>query len=98
VGRGSPPKFGAGRDVRQAGPLRIFRALSRSVGNRIEADVAALTVPVLVVGGDRDPVARQRWRTTLGPSVAVPRAPHNVATTAGRYVADTVAAFLDPAL
>jgi pimeloyl-ACP methyl ester carboxylesterase len=82
------------RDVRDAGPRRVLRTLSHSVHNRIEDDVAALTVPVLVLGGGRDPVAPQRWRSRLGPAVTVPDAAHNVATTAGGLVADRVATFV----
>jgi pimeloyl-ACP methyl ester carboxylesterase len=82
------------RDVRDAGPRRILRTLSHSVRNRIEDDVAALGVPVLALGGERDPVAPHRWRIRLAPGLTVPNAAHNVATTAGRQVADVVAAFL----
>lgn len=88
------------RDVRDARPWRVWATLSRSVHNRIEDDVRASDVPTLVIGGDRDPVAPPQWRSELarlGPraaTVTVPGAAHNAATTAGRQVADAVAAFL----
>jgi pimeloyl-ACP methyl ester carboxylesterase len=82
------------RDVRDAGPRRILRTLSHAVHNRIEDDVAALSVPVLALGGERDPIAPRGWRTRLASDVTVPQAGHNVVTTAGRQVADVVDAFL----
>ncbi len=88
------------RDVRDARPWRVFATLSHSVHNAIEEDVARVTAPALVITGGRDPVVPPRWRTaaallTVAPSlVTVPGAGHNVATTAGRQVADAIAVFL----
>jgi pimeloyl-ACP methyl ester carboxylesterase len=83
------------RDIRDAGVGRILRTLGHSVRNRIEDDVAALRVPVLAIGGERDPVAPAAWRARLAADrVTVPGAAHNVATTAGPEVADAIAAFL----
>ncbi|MDG4826171.1 alpha/beta fold hydrolase [Asanoa sp. WMMD1127] len=85
------------RDVRDAGPVRIFRTLGHSVHNAIEDDAARLRVPVLVVRGARDPVVPRAWAERLGPTVTVPGAPHNVVATAPGAVADAVAGFLSPA-
>jgi pimeloyl-ACP methyl ester carboxylesterase len=88
------------RDVRDARPWRVWATLSHSVRNRVEDDIRRTTAPTLVLGGERDPVAPARWRVEagrLGPpaaTVTVPRAGHNAATTAGRHVADAIAAFL----
>jgi pimeloyl-ACP methyl ester carboxylesterase len=92
------------RDVYDAGPRRVWATLSHSVRNRIEDDVRAATAPTLVIGGERDPVAPRRWRALTGllaahpTAVTVPGAGHNAVTTAGRPVADAVAAFLAGAL
>jgi pimeloyl-ACP methyl ester carboxylesterase len=87
------------RDVRDARPWRVFATLSHSVRNAIEEDLARAGAPTLVICGSRDPVAPPAWRaaaarTAGGSVVRVPGAAHNAATTAGRQVADAVAAFL----
>ncbi len=93
------------RDVRDAGVRRVFATLDRSVRHSIDREVAGIGVPVLVLGGTHDPVAPGRWRRALAAAAgrgtgAAPRAAvtvpggHNVATTAGRAVADAVAMFL----
>ena len=88
------------RDVRDARPWRVLATLSHSVHNTVEDDLSRVTVPALVITGARDPVVPPRWRSaaallTAAPSpVTVPGAGHNVATTAGRQVADAIAVFL----
>lgn len=88
------------RDVRDAGLRRMLATLSHSVHNAIEADLARVTAPTLVVTGQRDPVVPPRWRalldglTSRSGSVTVPRAAHNVATTAPAAVASAVRTFL----
>ncbi|MCA2217682.1 alpha/beta fold hydrolase [Jidongwangia harbinensis] len=84
------------RDMRDAKPWRVWATLGRSVHNAVEADLARVRVPTLVLGGQWDPIAPPRWRhqvATLcgGTSVTVPRAGHNALTTAGRRSADLIA-------
>jgi pimeloyl-ACP methyl ester carboxylesterase len=84
------------RDVRDAKPWRVWATLGRSVHNPVEGDLARVRAPTLVLGGQWDPVAPARWRHQVavlcgGTSVTVPRAGHNVLTTAGRRSADLIA-------
>jgi pimeloyl-ACP methyl ester carboxylesterase len=83
------------RDVRDAGPRRIWATLGHSVRNAVEDDLRDVTAPTLVLGGQWDPVAPGRWRhriaeLTGGTVTVVPRAGHNVLTTAGRAAADAI--------
>jgi pimeloyl-ACP methyl ester carboxylesterase len=88
------------RDVRDAGPRRVWATLSHSVNNPIEEAVSRIRQPTLVLGGARDPVAPARWRAEVArlvpdaELVTVARAAHNVATTAAAQVADAVDTFL----
>jgi pimeloyl-ACP methyl ester carboxylesterase len=89
------------RDVRNAGPRRIWHTLGASVRNRIENDLAAATAPALFLGGARDPIVPARWLAEAAriyrgaaETVEIPGAGHNVATTAGAAVADHVTRFL----
>lgn len=90
------------RDVWDARPWRVLATLSRSVRNAIETDLVGITVPALVLTGERDPIVPAAWRAqaaTLlprGRAVAVPAAAHNVATTAPGPVADAIRALLTP--
>ncbi|MEV1144550.1 alpha/beta hydrolase [Micromonospora sp. NPDC049799] len=84
------------RDVWDARPWRVYATLTYSVRNSIEEDLVRITAPTLVVTGSRDPVVPPGWRsqvTRLVPDardVVVPRAAHNVLTTAPGPVADAV--------
>jgi pimeloyl-ACP methyl ester carboxylesterase len=87
------------RDVRDAKPWRVWATLGHSVRNAIEEDLCRVTAPTLVLCGAWDPVAPPRWRhqvaaLTGGQVTIVPRAGHNVLTTAGRRSADAIARFL----
>lgn len=88
------------RDVRDARPWRVWATLSTSVRHHIEDDLRRVSAPILVIGGERDPVAPAGWRAAaalLGPPAApvtVPGAAHNAVTTAGEHVAGAVTAFL----
>ncbi|WP_051167621.1 alpha/beta fold hydrolase [Actinoplanes sp. N902-109] len=91
-----------GRDVTQAKPWRVWATVGHSVHNAVEDDLARITVPALVLGGERDPVAPLPWRTrvaqlTGGISVTVPGAAHNVLTTHGEAAAGAIDALLDQA-
>jgi pimeloyl-ACP methyl ester carboxylesterase len=82
------------RDVRDAGPRRVFRTLGHSVRHRMEQTLGRVDVPVLLMRGERDPIAPQRWLAELARGRAdttiatVPGAAHNAVTTAGPQVAD----------
>jgi pimeloyl-ACP methyl ester carboxylesterase len=87
------------RDVRDAGPSRVWATLGHSVHNAVEEDLCDVGVPTLVLGGAWDPVAPPRWRRQMaaltgGRVVVVPRSGHNVLTTAGSPSAAAIAAHL----
>jgi pimeloyl-ACP methyl ester carboxylesterase len=88
------------RDVRDAGPRRVWATVGHSVRNRIEETLSGVRVPTLVFGGAHDRVAPQPWRRRVaalvpgGREVTVPGAAHNAATTAGAHVAAAVGDFL----
>jgi pimeloyl-ACP methyl ester carboxylesterase len=89
------------RDVRDAGLRRVVGTLSASVHNRIEADLAAVRAPTLLLRGSRDPVAPARWLAEAARAcggrtrvAGVHGAAHNAVTTAGAAVADLVDSFL----
>ncbi|MEU5784043.1 alpha/beta fold hydrolase [Micromonospora lupini] len=92
------------RDVWNARPWRVLATLSHSVHNTIEADLVRITAPTLVVTGARDPVVPGAWRTEAARLVpdaglaVVPRAAHNVVTTAPTAVADAIRQLLAPTL
>ncbi|WKU04921.1 alpha/beta fold hydrolase [Micromonospora sp. HUAS LYJ1] len=76
------------RDVLDAYPWRVAATVAHSVRNAVEEDLVRITVPTLVLAGERDPIVPPRWRaqvTRLVPEarlVTVPGAAHNVLTTA----------------
>jgi pimeloyl-ACP methyl ester carboxylesterase len=88
------------RDVRDAGPRRVWATVGHSVTDHLEDTLAGVRLPMLVFGGEHDPIAPLAWRrrvaglTPGGRDVTVPGAAHNAATTAGAAVADAVADFL----
>jgi pimeloyl-ACP methyl ester carboxylesterase len=86
------------RDIHAAGVRRVLRTVGHSVGNAIEDDVARVRVPVLVVRGERDPIAPAGWARQLGATVTVAGAAHNVVATAPRAVAAAVERLLSTAL
>jgi pimeloyl-ACP methyl ester carboxylesterase len=87
-------------DVRDAGPRRIAATLRLSVRDRIETKLPLLAQPTLLVRGQYDRVAPQRWleaanRLTPGSRITVLAGPaHNAVTTAGPQLAAAVQAFL----
>ncbi|MEU1607575.1 alpha/beta fold hydrolase [Micromonospora matsumotoense] len=90
------------RDVLDARPWRVAATVSHSVRHAVEADLVRITVPTLVLAGERDPIVPPRWRaqvTRLVPDarlVTVPGAAHNVLTTAPGPVAGAIRDLLDP--
>lgn len=71
-------------DYLRAGPIWYAKTLPALLGYRIEEKIGALTVPVLVVRGSRDPVAPAQWVEQLaklcrhGRMVEVAGQPHVV--------------------
>ncbi|MFJ8689842.1 alpha/beta fold hydrolase [Micromonospora wenchangensis] len=90
------------RDVLDARPRRVAATVARSVRNAVEEDLVRITVPTLVLTGERDPIVPPRWRaqvTRLVPDarlVTVPGAAHNVLTTAPGPVAGAIRDLLVP--
>jgi pimeloyl-ACP methyl ester carboxylesterase len=88
------------RDVRDAGPRRVWATIGHSVNHRIENTLSGVRVPLLVFGGAHDRISPLPWRRHLaslvpgGREVTVPGAAHNAATTAGEHVAAAVGEFL----
>ncbi|GAB3973700.1 alpha/beta fold hydrolase [Plantactinospora veratri] len=87
------------KDLRDAGPRRIIATLRHAVKDHIDAKLPAISVPTLLVRGDRDPIAPARWvdhaahLTPNGHTLTVAAA-HNVVTTAGPRLAAAVDTFL----
>ncbi|MBE1486287.1 pimeloyl-ACP methyl ester carboxylesterase [Plantactinospora soyae] len=87
------------RDLRDAGPRRIIATLRHAVEDHIDAKLPAISVPTLLVRGDRDPIAPARWvdhavaLTPNGHTLTIAAA-HNVVTTAGPQLAAAVDTFL----
>lgn len=82
-----------------AGPVRIAGTLRRSVRYRIESRLPLLTVPVLVVRGEHDPIAPPAWTATVarlasGRVTEIPGAAHNAVTTAGPQIAAAATSFV----
>ena len=86
-------------DVRDAGPGRVLATLRHSVRHHIERRLPLVQAPVLVLRGEHDPIAPDRWTAQVadlvpaGTADVVPRAAHNAITTAGARVAALAVAF-----
>lgn len=88
------------RDIHDAGPRRALRTLGHAVGHRMEDTLRRVRVPILLIRGERDPIAPRRWLSELANGredaaiATVPGAAHNAVTTAGPQVADLTRRFL----
>jgi pimeloyl-ACP methyl ester carboxylesterase len=95
------------RDLRDAGLPRVLHTLQHSVRHRMQDRLSLVTAPVMVLRGERDPIAPPSWvdearRLTrsgggarASDPVDVPAAAHNAVTTAGPVVAARAAVFAD---
>ncbi|MFC6021344.1 alpha/beta fold hydrolase [Plantactinospora solaniradicis] len=88
------------KDLRDAGPRRIIATLRHAVEDHIDSKLPAISVPTLLVRGDRDPIAPARWvnqATALTPHghTHTVAAAHNAVTTAGPQLAAAVDTFLN---
>lgn len=87
-------------DYVRCGPLRMLRTLRDALAVPVEERLPRIAVPVLLVRGERDPVAPQPWidrAAALLPdarAVVVPGAAHGVNYSHPRELADVVAPFL----
>ncbi|HET9010574.1 MAG TPA: alpha/beta hydrolase [Gemmatimonadaceae bacterium] len=61
------------RDYLRAGPRRILATLAEALRDRIEEKLPALSHPVLVVCGARDPVITARWASECARLVGIER-------------------------
>ncbi|WP_460773490.1 alpha/beta fold hydrolase [Microbacterium sp. GXF7504] len=88
-------------DYLRCGPRWYLAQLRHMLRYRTEDAVAALTVPLLLVRGGRDPIAGRDWcrrlrdRALDAVLVTVPGGPHNVQRSRPRAVAAAVRAFVD---
>jgi len=69
-------------DYARFGPVRTIRTLRLALADRIERKLPAVAAPALVVRGEHDPIAPQRWCEEVaallprGELQVIPRAPH----------------------
>ena len=88
-------------DIRDAGPRRILQTLRYAVNDHVDAKLAALRVPALLIRGSRDRIAPQAWLDHAAGQIpgartlTVDGAAHNVVTTAGPETANAVTTFID---
>jgi pimeloyl-ACP methyl ester carboxylesterase len=87
-------------DYLRAGPVRTVRTLQAGVDDPLLVKLPRVRTPMLVVRGDRDPIAPRRWVRELaemlpnGRWAEVPGAAHAAHFSAADRVADLVRAFL----
>jgi pimeloyl-ACP methyl ester carboxylesterase len=87
-------------DYVRAGPVRTVRTLQAGVDDPLVDKLPRVQAPMLVVRGDRDPIAPRRWvremadRLPHGRWAEVPGAAHAAHFSAADRVADLVRAFL----
>jgi pimeloyl-ACP methyl ester carboxylesterase len=87
-------------DYLRAGPVRTLRTLQAGVDDPLLDKLPAVRAPVLVVRGDRDPIAPRRWvrelagRLPAGRWAEVPGSAHAAHFDAAERVADMVRSFL----
>ncbi len=88
------------RDYLRCGPRWYFRQLPHMLDYRIEDSVAELERPLLIIRGERDPIARAGWCERLREAAAdaqlaqIPRQPHLAQHTAPREVAREIRRFV----
>lgn len=91
---------GGVRDYLRAGPRRVLTTLREAAGMALGDLVAAVSAPVLVVRGSRDPLTTGRWASTLAGRArrahvaVIPRAAHGLGHDAPQPVAGAITVFL----
>lgn len=80
-------------DLLRTGPVRGIRLLRKAMRDPQLARLVDVRVPVVVVGGERDPIAPERWVTAMagrlpcGRAIVIPGAPHAMNYTSPRRLA-----------
>ncbi len=88
-------------DYLRAGPVRTVRTLHAGVDDPLVAKLPRVRVPVLVVRGDRDPIATRRWvremaeRLPAGRWAELPAAAHAAHFSTPDRLAALIRPFLD---
>jgi pimeloyl-ACP methyl ester carboxylesterase len=81
------------KDLIRTGPIRGLKLLRMAIDDPQPERLAAIEVPVIVVGGERDPIVPATWITTMaerlpkGRAVIIPNAPHAMNFTSPRQLA-----------
>ncbi len=89
-------------DFLEMGPRRVWGTYLAALADRIEDKLPSLRMPVLLARGERDPIASQSWlehMASLLQSVQTQtllRAPHALAFSTPKEVAELAEAFLEP--
>jgi pimeloyl-ACP methyl ester carboxylesterase len=90
-------------DYRDAGPRRVIASFREAMRDRIEDTAPNVTVPTLVVRGERDRIGSQEWAEHLtrllpyGRLAVVPGAPHMVPFRAPEELAALITDFVQEA-
>ncbi|MBA2468918.1 MAG: alpha/beta fold hydrolase [Chloroflexia bacterium] len=85
-------------DLVRTGPLRGLRLLRVAMRDPQLARLGEIKVPVIVVGGERDPIAPVQWvkslaaRIPCGRAVIIPKAPHAMNYSSPRHLARIIRA------
>jgi 2-hydroxy-6-oxonona-2,4-dienedioate hydrolase len=88
------------RDFVDCGAIRTLRTLHYALSDRIEEKLPLMHTPTLIIRGERDQIAPQRWVAELherlpdGELALVPGAPHATQYAAPAETAGLVSAFL----
>ncbi len=86
-------------DFLEMGPRRVWGTYHAALADRIEDKLPGLQVPVLLVRGERDPIANQNWLERMSDLLldvrteTIPRAPHALAFSAPQKIARLAEAF-----
>lgn len=89
-------------DYRKAGYIRSLRTFRLSLLDRLEDKLPKMTMPVLVVRGQFDPICNGRWAEQVarllpdGRLVEIPGVAHTLIYTAAEQLAWVAVAFLLP--
>lgn len=88
-------------DWRDAGLRRLVGTARHSIRDRIEEKLPHVTVPSVVVRGERDPIVSQRWAETVAALlpeselVVMPEATHTITTTRPEQLVELVLPFIE---
>lgn len=92
------------RDVRDAGPGRVFATLGHAVRDRIDVKLPDVRVPTLVTRGEREPIVPPRWAAEAarllphGELATIPDSAHNAGYGGAAALTAVTEDFLDRVL